>query len=965
VATSITAFFGRAINGPVNKAIRIQAFSEFEKIFGPADPLSELFTSVRLFFQNGGTDCYVVRLVGVNEDGSLSGNRASITLENEHKDAVLIFTAKEIGTQGNDLALEVDYNTAMPEDTYHLRVYRMDRDGSILDKEEFLNCSADSNDPGFPPTIVKQTSKLVDCDPVSGYSTLNNSSSGTSISQRPFDNWTEFYNLITDTQKAFQISIDGSSFYEVNLKSTFTQAPTAWNNLETMIKAAIDSSVDASHRGAVKVSFKDGPSNKKLLQFASDTQDIRKSINIRQGSSNDIAKVLMLGVEHGGIESSRFSSLRPAPTGIFFDVKEESLNSLANTHQNYFNAITISSDSGDGVNIEFRKNELQTTNANDPWYKSAGDPGFDGIREKFAVISNAINSVGGWTASLAGSRLLVKKKFSRANSNYSLYTNNSLNTPMASLTLSPDTGLAATSITVNGKNFTANSIITLKVGTTPITPTDPAPTTPPTPLRSNGNGEFTAKFNLPSTNAAGLQTITASDSDPSTPKTAIAAFIVVESATGPTLTLSPNRGYAATSITVNGKNFTANSIITLKVGTTPITPTDPAPTTPPTTLRSNGNGEFTAKFNLPITNAAGLQTITASDDATTPKTAIAAFIVNTGDISAFFKSNVAYYLLGSKFGDYVKEASGGIEGNPPNLKSYLGSQNDHTGLYALDLVDLFNLMVIPPDKNLRDDDYMAIWPLASNYCKQHRAFLIIDPPSNWTGYRDVLDASKGIRSLRIGTAKDYAAVYFPRLIISEGKVKRTVAPSGAIAGLYSRIDSSGGGGIWKAPAGTSADIQAISNLEVILTDSENGALNKEAVNCLRRFPDGIVSWGARTMDGADDFGSEWKYIPIRRLALMIEESLYRGTKWVVFEPNDEPLWAKIRLNVGAFMMGLFRQGAFQGSSPDKAFFVKCDATTTTQADRNLGIVNILVGFAPLKPAEFVIIQIQQMAGDLI
>jgi len=119
-----------------------------------------------------------------------------------------------------------------------------------------------------------------------------------------------------------------------------------------------------------------------------------------------------------------------------------------------------------------------------------------------------------------------------------------------------------------------------------------------------------------------------------------------------------------------------------------------------------------------------------------------------------------------------------------------------------------------------------------------------------------------------------------------------------------------------------------------------------------------------TLDGADALASEWKYIPVRRTALFLEESLFRGTKWVVFEPNDEPLWAKIRLNLNAFMMSLFRQGAFQGSTPDKAFFVKCDGETTTQNDRNLGIVNIEVGFAPLKPAEFVIIKIQQIAGDL-
>jgi hypothetical protein len=160
-------------------------------------------------------------------------------------------------------------------------------------------------------------------------------------------------------------------------------------------------------------------------------------------------------------------------------------------------------------------------------------------------------------------------------------------------------------------------------------------------------------------------------------------------------------------------------------------------------------------------------------------------------------------------------------------------------------------------------------------------------------------------------------------------------------------------------------LSGVRELKVKLTDRENGDINKLGVNCLRNFPVyGNVVWGARTLDGADPMASEWKYIPIRRLALFIEESLYRGTQWVVFEPNDEPLWAQIRLNVGAFMHNLFRQGAFQGRSPREAYFVKCDAETTTQNDRNLGIVNILVGFAPLKPAEFVVIKIQQMAGDI-
>jgi phage tail sheath protein FI len=126
---------------------------------------------------------------------------------------------------------------------------------------------------------------------------------------------------------------------------------------------------------------------------------------------------------------------------------------------------------------------------------------------------------------------------------------------------------------------------------------------------------------------------------------------------------------------------------------------------------------------------------------------------------------------------------------------------------------------------------------------------------------------------------------------------------------------------------------------------------------------GDVVWGSRTLQGNDQAGSQWKYVPIRRLALFLESSLYEGTQWAVFEPNDETLWSQIRLNVGSFMQGLFQQGAFQGSTPQQAYFVKCDSENNPQSSINLGIVNVLVGFAPVVPAEFVVIQIQQIAAQ--
>jgi hypothetical protein len=249
---------------------------------------------------------------------------------------------------------------------------------------------------------------------------------------------------------------------------------------------------------------------------------------------------------------------------------------------------------------------------------------------------------------------------------------------------------------------------------------------------------------------------------------------------------------------------------------------------------------------------------------------------------------------------------------------------------------------------------------ASVFCNLRSAVLLMDPPPSWVTAND---AATGVAGLRVGLVKDFSALFYPRItIVDNNNVNTNIGPAGAIAGLCARID--GTRGVWKAPAGTEADIRGIVGVEHKFSDGEQGIMNPRAVNVIRVFPDGIVNFGARTMDGDDDFGSEYKYIPIRRLALYIEVSLYRGLKWVVFEPNDEPLWAQIRLNVGSFMHDLFRKGAFQGTSPKDAYFVKCDSETTTQSDRDLGIVNIWVGFAPLKPAEFVILYLQQMAGQI-
>ena len=297
-----------------------------------------------------------------------------------------------------------------------------------------------------------------------------------------------------------------------------------------------------------------------------------------------------------------------------------------------------------------------------------------------------------------------------------------------------------------------------------------------------------------------------------------------------------------------------------------------------------------------------------------------------------------------------------------NEDDFPGSGEDKTGIYALEKADLFNILCIPPYDEDDNVDYSSLIGKAAKYCEDRRAMLLVDPPSEWYSKKDAKDNIKNI-----GTKSKNAALFFPRLkqpnALRDNQMEEFV-PCGAVAGIFARTDVERG--VWKAPAGLEATLVGVPQLSVPLTDNENGELNPLGINCLRALPAvGRVVWGSRTLRGDDRLASEWKYIPIRRLALYIEESLYRGTQWVVFEPNDEPLWSQIRLNIGAFMHTLFRQGAFQGQTPKEAYFVKCDKETTTQDEINRGIVNIVVGFAPLKPAEFVIIKIQQMAGEIL
>ncbi len=306
------------------------------------------------------------------------------------------------------------------------------------------------------------------------------------------------------------------------------------------------------------------------------------------------------------------------------------------------------------------------------------------------------------------------------------------------------------------------------------------------------------------------------------------------------------------------------------------------------------------------------------------------------------------------------ETAGGNGVVPRSPDDLLGA--NQANLRKLDAIapEVFNILCLPAAAAISDaTQRKTTYDQALRYCIDKRAFLLVDITD------DVKTPAKMRLAMSTITTDNHSAVYFPRLTMSDpanGGRPRDVASSGTIAGIYARTDVARG--VWKAPAGTEA-VTFGADLAAVVSDAQNGELNPLGVNVLRTFPIfGNIVWGARTLDGADTKGSEWKYVPVRRTALFIEESLFQGLKWVVFEPNDEALWSQIRLNVGAFMNDLFRQGAFQGRTPREAYFVNVSKDTTTQNDINKGIVNVVVGFAPLKPAEFVVLKIQQMAGQV-
>jgi len=269
-----------------------------------------------------------------------------------------------------------------------------------------------------------------------------------------------------------------------------------------------------------------------------------------------------------------------------------------------------------------------------------------------------------------------------------------------------------------------------------------------------------------------------------------------------------------------------------------------------------------------------------------------------------------------------------------------------TGLYSLKNIDQISIIAIPNGTSQRVQNAMIA------HCELLKdRFAVLDPRKDSTlseieKQRALLDSS-------------YAALYYPWVNIMDPFSKETlpIPPSGHICGIYARTDANFG--VHKAPAGVHAQIKGVFGLERTITEGQQDILNSLGVNCLRLLRDrGLLVWGARTM-ASDPL---WKYVSVRRLLLYLERSIEEDTRWVVFEANDEKLWAKVKQVVTQFLTRVWKDGALMGTTTEEAFFVKCDRTTMTQDDINNGKLVVLVGVAPVKPAEFVIFRIAQWQG---
>lgn len=843
VATSIAAFIDFFRQGPMDRAVQLFNMGDFEREFGGLEAQSEASYGIQQFFQNGGTEAWVVRTAsGAVEAATVEmqaglGGATALTVEAGHAPWA------NPGAWGNNLRVSIDYPTPTSGDRFNMTVSLIEiRNGQqvVVRSEAFLGLSMDPADARFVEAVIN--------DELSGAKLVRVTAAGNT---RPLQTGTLSgplapFPAITAAMPQLTVTIGTGGTGVATLAQQPTTLAQARGLLESAIRAARPE-LRAFAQAAVTIV------DNRLRVLAGPTSPSARVIFSPAGADPTVSTLgLTPGTSLQGLLSADVAGVLP-PANNALDVTIGAVGPVA-VPITPANMTTIN-DARDELETQIRAAD------GSPEYTAARVIAYtDGAEEQLIVLAGIPNAA----VTIAG-------------------------------TAAPDLGL-------NGA--AATTVTALASGNLAVVPA------------LTGGADVNVTIG-----AEGPHTATIANNANTLAAIATELQAAIRAA---------NANAAFTGARVAGYIDGAENRLVVLGGVAG-----------DTVAFSAAPADATSVAELRLAAANGAE------------------------------ANVQTYALGAGAAIAATAQGAGTPGDdgvPPDGLALIGDRNARTGMYAFEPVDLFNILCIPRtaivsgDNPLTTAEAGAVIAAATAYCEERRAFFILDTPSNINEVQEIkdwLDANATLRHRNV-------ALYFPRVQIADPLNDfrlRSMGASGTMAGLYARTDVTRG--VWKAPAGTEATLANVQRLDYTLTDSENGTLNPVAINCLRTFPIyGNVSWGARTLVGADQMASEWKYVPVRRLTLFLEESLYRGTKWVVFEPNDEPLWAQIRLNLGAFMHNLFRQGAFQGRTPREAYLVKCDHETTTQNDINLGIVNILVGFAPLKPAEFVIIKIQQLAGQI-
>lgn len=877
VATSIAAFVGYTEQGPVNTAVQIFSFADFQRSFGGMTVDSSLSYAVNQFFQNGGTDAYVVRVASGATSAQILFACTDSNLAGQNIAGIQV-TASSDGTWGNLVRLSVDYDTSNPDSWFSLTVTQyVNSNGTLVAQatETYPNLSTNPLSPNYLVTKISALSQLIEASFKPAGNFINGYSQGGVLPAT--------LTSLTTTQNRIAISIDGSMSSEIAIFPSSTNL--TGQNLSDLL-----SKVAAGMQAAINTAFGAGKATvavsatNNFLTITSQTASQSSAIRITNASQNDACGVLMLGVANGGYEKEGAAGYRPVQNGT---VSGNLTLPLAAASLGGGGALTVTQATTGGKILGQNYYALLTALDANGMERLMSTP--ITITVPTTTTTNALtfnipNLPAGFTP-------------------YRIYLG-----------------------TVSGKYDLGSQAIAAGQASVPVT--DPTALTP--------------NATPPSGGSIALNLYQAGATTPINATPIVLPLWPAAGATAPTtmsgIALAITTALAKVSGTL--KQYVAGATAEyqeLLTGTPPM----------PGNFLRIVPGLPNAYFEILNygDNTADLLLLTA------------------GNISSL---NYGVYVLGSGLDSANNVTSvlpsGTVPGNngtiPTSAADY-GDQVDKTGLYSLDNVDLFNIMCLP---DVADSSSLtALYPDVIEYCKLRRAMLIVDLPSTIV---TIAGAQNWLANLGATLEFNNVVAYFPRILAADPLQPGTVRQfpnCGAMAGIWANTDANRG--VWKAPAGTQAIINGATGLAYRMNDSENGVLNPVGLNCLRTFPViGTVVWGARTMRGADLLEDDYKYIPVRRLALFLEESLYRGTQWVVFEPNDEPLWAAIRLSVGSFMHSLFRQGAFAGTTPQQAYFVKCSSETTTPYDQEQGRVNIIVGFAPLYPAEFVVIQIQQISN---